>query len=726
MRKPVRLGREEVVETGLAVGYLALGAAVGAAYTAPATGYELSIYASTPTATWAALAVVAAISVAVFLTAERYLAPAVLLGGLGAGSVAGLPLIRGYHFYGRSDSLVHLGLVRSIKIGNDPLQLFYPGSHLIATGLAKVAAVDVPRAMMLVMWAYTLLFFASVALCVWFLVPDRRALGVGAFSAFLLLPVNNVSTYLHFHTYSIGMLFVPFVLYLVFSHLIGGDGRERLVERVADGRGAIDRAGLGYDDGAAFDVGLRRPAPTTYLLPPVLFALLLVHPQVALNVMLLLGGMAVAQHAFRWFRPNDPIAGYRLVTLQTIFLTVAFAAWIATHEWQFINTAEAMIQSVSDFVTGDGSATPRVASQRESASSVGASIQVLFVKLFGVAAVYSLLAAGVVAGRLTGYLGPPAGAGSMRSTPDTARDVTALFFAGCLLLFPFFAAHLVGSISTYLFRHVGFLVMLATIFGAVGVRYLLDEESSVSDVDYPWTEPESRSTGRRIAASLPDARTVATVAAVVLVLSLSLATIFPSPFVYLSGSHVPEGEMDGYERAFASQSSGSPVWFSGVRHTSDRYEIALYGAAGAPWDRQVKPAVKKSAPVPEQAMLDGLPTFYANHPEEVVRRDHYFVVAEADRQREVEAYRELRYSAESFEAVAAQPNVGKVRDNGELTVYFVDIEEDPSANAVDDRERIASGRARRTAPSVPVAAASRLSRPTPRPRSVPRAASLPQ
>ncbi|GAA0534881.1 hypothetical protein ABNG02_08505 [Halorubrum ejinorense] len=686
MRTPAHRDDGQVTEAALAVGYLALAAAVAAAYAAPATGYEISVYAATPVATWAALAVVAVVSVAVFLSREGYLVPAVSLAGLGAATVAGLPLIRGYHFYGRADSLVHLGLARSISVGNDPLQLFYPGSHLIAAGLAKVAAVEVTRAMMFVMWTYTLMFFAGVALCVWFLIPDRRALGVGAFSAFLLLPINNVSTHLHFHTYSIGMLFVPFVLYLVFSHLVGGDGRERLVERVADGRGTVDRAGFGFDDTAALGVGVRQPVPTSYLLPPVLISLLLFHPQVALNVLFLLTGMSVAQHGYRRFRPNNPLAGYRLLTLQTVLLVVVFTVWVATHDWQFINTAEAMIESVSDFVTGDGSTTPRVERQSESASSIGVSVQELFVKLFGVAAVYSLLAAGVVVGRLTGYLGPLDAGGSMRSTPDTAKDVIVLFFGGCLLLFPFFAAHFVGSISTYLFRHVGFLMVLATIFGAVGVRYLLDDESPVGDVNYPWVEPGGRSAGRRIAAVLPDGKTIAAVAVVVLVLSLSLATFFPSPFIYLPGSHVSEGEMDGYEQAFASQSSGSPVWFGGVRSTSDRYEVALYGAASAPWERQVNPAVKKSAPVPEEAMLDDLPGFYANHPEEIVRRDHYFMVAEADRQREVTAYRELRYSALSFEAVAAQPDVGKVRDNGELTVYFVDISDEASANDLDDRE----------------------------------------
>ncbi|WP_017343087.1 hypothetical protein [Halorubrum sp. T3] len=683
MRARPQPDRGIVAPVALAVGYLALAAGIAAARAAPATGYEVSVYAATPAVTWAALAVAGGVSIAVCLSDERYLAPAVLLAGLGAATVAGLPLIRGYHFYGRADSLVHLGFARTISGGGDPLDLLYPGGHLIATSLTKVAGVEITRAMMLVMWTYTLSFFASVACCVWFLVPDRRALAVGAFSAFLLLPINNVSTYLHFHTYSIGMLFTPFVLYLVFAHLIGGDGRERTVERLADGAGAAGRNAARFGDTVSVTAGSTRPVPTTYLLPPVVIALVVVHPQIALNVLFLLGGMTVAQHAFRRFRPAHSVAGYRLLTAQTALLTVTFAVWIATHDWAFVSTAEAMIQSVSEFVRGDGSATPRVEEQGQSASSIGASLPELFVKLFGVGAVYSLLAAAVVLGRISGFLGPLDDHRSMRRETDTTRDVTALFFAGLVALLPFLAAHFVGSISTYLFRHVGFLMMLATIFGAVGVRYLVADESPLTDVGA--ASAGARSTWSRIAAALPEARSVVAVVAVVLVLSLSLATVFPSPFVYLSGSHVPEGEMDGYERTFASQSEGSPVWFGGVRHSSDRYEVALYGSESAPWEGPVTPRPRSSGPVPAQGMLDGLPAYYANSADEAVRRDHYFAVAEADRQREVIAYRGLRYPEESFEAVAAQPDVGVVRDNGELTIYFVDTPANASAAAVDGK-----------------------------------------
>ncbi|VTT88122.1 hypothetical protein DM2_1456 [Halorubrum sp. DM2] len=672
-----------IVEVALAVGYLAVAGGIVASYAAPATAYELSIYAATPAATWGALAVAVAVSVAVCLSDERYLAPAVLLAGLAAATVAGLPLIRGYHFYGRADSLVHLGFARTMSGGGDPFELLYPAGHLIANSLASVAGVETTRALMLVMWTYTLSFFASVALCVWFLVPDRRALAIGAFSAFLLLPINNVSTYLHFHTYSIGMLFTPFVIYLVFTHLIGGDRRDRIADRLADGGRALGRRATGFDDSVGVTVSPKRPVPTTYLLPLASVALVVVHPQIALNVLFLLVGMTVTQHAYRRFRPASPIAEYRLLTVQTVVLVMAFVAWIATHDWAFVSTAEAMIESVSEFVTGEGEATPRVEEQSESASSIGGSIYELFVKLFGVGAIYSLSATAVVLGRVTGYLGPPEGNRSMRTTPDTAKDVITLFFAGLALLLPFFAAHFVGSISTYLFRHVGFLMMLATIFGAVGVRYLVADGSPLTDLGAGSTGPGARAGGRRLAAALPEARSVAAVAVVVLVLSLSLATLFPSPFIYLSGSHVPEGEMDGYERTFASQSAESPVWFGGVRHSSDRYEVALYGVESAPWDGEVTPQPRSSGPVPEEAMLDGLPAFYANNPDETVRRDHYFAVAEADRQREVIAYRELRYSTESFEAVAAQPGVGKVRANGELTVYFVDVPANASANSLD-------------------------------------------
>jgi hypothetical protein len=674
------------VEGALAVGYLALGLGILAAYRSPAEGYELSVYTATPLAFWFPLMVVAVVSVSVALYDRRYLPLAVLLGGLGAAAVAGLPLIRGYHFYGRADSLIHLGWTRSINVGNSPLRLFYPGSHVIAVSVSKVAGIQITRAMMLVVWLFVLLFFMAVSLCVWFLVPDRRAFTAGAFSAFLLLPVTNISTYLHFHTYSMTMLFVPFVLYFLFTHLIDGEPREGIVRRVGDGGGVVNQHSAGFGSDIGHAVGSFKTVPTSFFLPLASVALVLFHPQVALNVMILFGGITITQHLFRRYRPTHQIAGYRLLTFQTAFLLLIFAVWVTTHDWQFIRTAESLIESMANFLAGTGSTTPRVESHADSAETIGTSIWELFVKLFGVAAVYALLAAGVVLGRVSGLLGRLNTGQSFRSTPDTARDVITLMFAGILALIPFFAVHLVGSISTYLFRQVGFLMMLATIFGAVGVRYLLWGDSHGSDRGSQPMGTRAKSVQEGLAAFVPGGQSAVTVVVVLLLLSLSLATAFPSPFIYLAGSHVTEGEMDGYEQAFASQSLGSPVWFGGVRTTSERYEIALYGAESAPWEERVNPPPKKSSPVPEEAMLNSLPAYYANHPEEIVRRDHYFVVAEAEREKEVTAYRELRYSAASFEAVEAQPDVGKVRDNGELTVYFVDIQDEASANATDSGE----------------------------------------
>lgn len=674
-----RLESKPLVELTLTTGYLALAIGIAAAYASPADGYEVSIYAGTPAAFWVALVLAGLASVTVTLSDDRYLPFGLLLGGLGGASVAGLPLIRGYHFLGRADSLIHLGLTRSIDIGNNPLDLLYPGTHLIAASISKATATDVTRAMMLVMWVYTLVFFVGVALCAWSLVPDRRALAAGGFSAFLLLPINNVSTYLHFHTYSAAMLFVPFVLFLAFTHLVGGDRRVLAAEPIGDGGGVVAQDPLSSEERSRFGIVSLDPVPTSYLLPVASVALVLFHPQIALNIMFLFGGISVAQHWFRRYRPNRGPASYRLLTFQTAFLVVMFGVWILTHDWAFVSTAETLVESVSEFAAGTGSTAPRVESQSDSAGGVGASVSELFAKLFAVSTAYVGLAAGVVLGWLTGYLGYPSGHGSPDASPEPGKDITTLFAVGLLVLLPYLALHLVGPISTYLFRHVGFLMTLATVFGAVGLRCLLPGDGGAGRT----AGGRPRTVRERFAALGSGGRGVLTVV-VLLVVALSLATVFPSPFIYLPGSHVSEGEMDGYQQAFASQSPEATVWFGGVRHTSDRYEVALYGASSAPWDEQVMPPPKKSAPVPESAMLSGLPAFYDNHPEEIVQRDHYFVVPDADRQREVEAYRELRYSEGSFDAIGTRPGVGKVRDNGELTVYYVDIPGEEFEDVGDD------------------------------------------
>jgi hypothetical protein len=640
----------------LAVGYLSLAAGVVVAWDSPASSYEVSIYSATPLEFWVALAIATAAAVGVSLRDDGRLPLALLLGGMSAVAVAGLPLIRGYYFYGRADSLVHLGWAREINVGGDPLDLFYPGSHLLSVSLSKVAGTDVPRAMMFVVLLYILLFFICVPLCVWFIFPDRRALAIGAFSGFLLLPINNVSTHLHFHTYSMAMLFVPFLLYVAFTHLLDDESRAAIGARLSDGGRTASARASTHRESVGFKLGSIEVVPTSYLLPLLSLALVLFHPQVALNVLILLGSIAVVQLVYRRYRPGESLAAHRALVLQAAVLLVIFVAWVQTHNEAFVRTANTMVESVIGFIEGTAGTTPRVESQTESAETIGVSIWEMFAKLFGIEAVFALLASGVVLGVVTGRLDRLNREGTGRSMPDIGGDVVTLLFFGVLVLVPFFALHFIGSISAYLFRHIGFSMMLGTILGAVGIRYML------AVLPVRFTDVIRR--GRPLA-----------VVVILLVIAVSAASLFPSPSIYLGGSHVPEAEMDGYTSSFASQPTDSRAPFGGVRTASERYELALYGAESAPWEKQVEPDPRDSGPVPATAMLDGLPAYYATLPDPDERRDHYFVVSAADWDREIRAYDGLRYSEAAFESVGAQPDVGRIRDNGELTVYYVNVPE---------------------------------------------------
>ena len=96
-----RLARREKLL--LLTGFLALAGAVYAAVGAPVSGYELSLYRATPPLFWVgiALALLSALFVGLGTETARGRLTATVLGGLAGLAVAGLPLIRGYYFYGQ-------------------------------------------------------------------------------------------------------------------------------------------------------------------------------------------------------------------------------------------------------------------------------------------------------------------------------------------------------------------------------------------------------------------------------------------------------------------------------------------------------------------------------------------------------------------------------------------------------------------------------------------------
>ena len=608
-------GRRDLRKAVLAVGFLGIAAGTLIAWNAPATGYEVSIYRATPIAFWAGAAVASAAAGAVCATdpRDRLAGLGVLLGWLTTVLIGALPAIRSYRFHGSGDPMTHLGWAEDLRTGLLGFgDLFYPGGHGAAGLLAEAAGLGTARAMLLFVAVLVGAYALFVPLTVRALVDDTAATVIAAFSAFMLLPFNNVSTRMMFHTYSLGVMFLPVVLYLLVRFL--RSDRERL--------STPDR--LGGLNGALLCVGV---------------ASLLIHPQVNLNVVILIGTIAVVHRAYVRWAPDNPMAAVRPISGVFAALAVCWAVWSLGH-WQVFVTGSNVVDSAYGTVFGAQMAGQAVAETGDSAAGVGAGLPELFAKLFLIPAAYSVAGLGIVV-----YSFATLGDGS----PDNGRSVVTYFGYAGLVLGPFFLLHFLGDISEYFFRHLGFAMTVVTAIGAVGfhaVGGLLPRD---------W-----RSVVRPVA-----------VVVLVIALVVSIVAVFPSPYIYLPSSHVSDQEVSGYQNSFEHRDEA--VAWSGIRSGPGRQFDAL-----TPGER---PAVANgnSAYTEEdlRALLDSPPS------------DLYLAVTARDVERETIAYREFRHSRAALDGLSSEPGLHHVRDNGGFDLYYV---VGPAENGTEPTDQAVSGR----------------------------------
>lgn len=593
----------------LTVGYTALLIAVVSAWTNPATGYELSLYSieHTPLSFWIGITTGLAIAFAVSLLSrqDRIRWTAYLLGGATMTAVVGLPLLRGYYFYGQTDSLIHLGWTRAISQGIlDPGAMLYPGTHLLSLLLGDLAGIAYRRAILLVVVIFVVLYFVFVPLVVRTLTTDRLTITIAVFSGLLLLPLNNVSTVLGFHPFSLSLLFLPVVLYLLIRYTQDSDSH----------------------------LGVTGPLSVMFLVSGV--GLLFLHPQSMLNFLLLLGAISAYQIYHRWVDARSRKSELSSVHVHLVLLGALFFLWTSDN-WQLFTTIDQTLGALANINQGT-EAGEVIHQQTDSATAIGVGLPELFVKLFMVSVLYFGLGVMYIVERVNQ---------PFESGRSDESEVYAYFFYGGLALLPLVVVNFFGQVSTYFFRHVGFGMVIMTVVGAIAIR--------------------------RYGALLTElfgGVSVKTVVSVVIVLSLTLsvAALFPSPYIYLPNQHVSEAQMSGYETAFEHQLPGAPVWFGGVRATTNRYESALIDTPYSVW----------SGPVPGPALANPR-AYYRTHEEPTVRRDHYLVVTTYDIEREVDAYDGLRYSASQLKAIESAEGVHRIGSNGEFTLYYVDLESQP-------------------------------------------------
>ncbi len=507
----------------LVVGYLALAGGVLFAYGKPAASYEIDIYAATPIGFWLGIAVALLIAVFVTLYApEGYVSLAGLtLGGGAIASVAGLPLLRSYYYYGSGDGLTHLGWTRDLLDGSlSAFGLFYPGIHTSGLFIRGVAGTTIPRSLLLLVFAYVLVYLVFIPLCVRSMTSHRGAMLLGGLVGLLVLPINHLGVnYMSPHPISDSILITPVVVYLLINYLTSPSD-------VFDSRLPVSAIS------AVFAVTLG--------------ATVLFHPQQAANLIILFITLSGVQFIYRSVRPDSPIADHRTMYGPTVFLIGSFMLW-SVGRGRYESSVDAVIRELLSFLTGGANIGASTASQAASLTAIGGSFVELFLKLFGVSLVVAALAGLLM---LTSIFG------RLRDAPDT-RALVKYFTVGLVVLIPYSLVFYIGSISELFFRNAGLIMLFSTILGSIALyRYV----SGLSEV-----------------VPIGGVRAVLSVI-IVAMLALSVVVIFPSPYVFLPNDQVSETQISGYEFAFEHGLEDTPMY--GLRDGPWRYKHAILGVEG--------------------------------------------------------------------------------------------------------------------------------------------------
>lgn len=610
------LTRYQTGKAALVAGFLAAGLAVLVAHSSPASGYEVSIYWGTPALFWglALLALVVAVVVSVYWLGTLLGRLGLLLAGTSVVTILALPLLRGYHYYGLTDGMNHLGYARKLATGvRDYLGMLYPGGHSTAVLFDTVAGIGIPRALVLVALGCALAFVLFVPLAVRELAPRPAVVALAVFAGLLVMPVNNVATSNRFHPFTLATLLSPIVFYLLFKHVRHGAEDTGLPAWLSGASLVLPLAGVG---------------------------LVLYHPQAMFNVVVLVGVVAGVQLVARLRGSGGPIARSRQLYGQAAFFLVVFYLWSSNH-WQASATLQRTQNAVMGYLQGSTGVAPNVQNRAQSAGAIDVNVLELFLKLFSVELVAGLVVAGLVVWNLSGRL-------QLREEADSA--VTYLTVGGVVLL-PYFGTQLLGDIAHNFFRHFGFLMVLVTLLLPLAVSRL-------------WARFEPRRFVRPVL-----------VVVVVAALVLSLVALFPSPYIYLYNHQASDQHMAGFETTFEHlpENEPQPPLMSSTGVVLDRYKNAMAAKPGASWyPGIVRPFPRPSGSVPPPA-LHQLREYYGTNPEQALRRDHYLLVTAVDRKRELVAYDGLRYSAADYDAVRSQPKVHRVQTTGEFEGYYVDL-----------------------------------------------------
>ncbi|WP_277555944.1 hypothetical protein [Halobaculum limi] len=610
--------QRRAVGVGLLAGFIGLLVAVWTAHGAPATGYELDIYAATPQATWIGLGLAAVLGLVVAVGTDRngrfHHAALLLLGSSGV-VLTGMPVIRGYRYYGAGDALTHLGWAREIAAGVfSPTDLLYPGIHSISVVISAVSGVPLTLAMeYTVSLAFPLVFLLTVPLLVRLVTGARLAYPLGLAAALLFVPVNNISVHPAAHPTSQAILFAPVAVLLALSYVFAPS-----LDKVASTTSADAPTSPTVTDG-----GRSRVSGVGALLVVVSAAVVLIHPQQALNIALVFLAITVLQLIYRARAADKPIASHRWLGVQTGIIAALFLLWTP----RFDRAVGTISFTFGSLFGGETSAGTEVTSAATSLSGVGGSIPILFVKLFIAGTVLSLVAGIVIASGFTGRL------------RDSWTDASVRYLTIALvpLAGVFGVVFVIGAGDMY-FRYQGLMMVFITVLGAAGLAIIADATPT----------------------RLPDGSLKVGVLVLLLVLAPVAAIGYhASPYMYQPTGHVPSTQLDGYSASFEHRQAEVP--FTGLRGGPQRYVDYYYGTQYARFTLDF--------PGYERGVTGE--TFVGAEYDSEFDETRYLAITGASYDREVTLYDGFRYTQEGFDKLETTSTVNRIRSNDGFDLYLI-------------------------------------------------------
>ncbi|WP_252698796.1 hypothetical protein [Natronosalvus vescus] len=554
----------------------------------PATQYELSIYSATPIWFWicATIALTCGTVVAVFSSNRLNRWVGFLLGPITMFVIVALPSIRGYEYYGSGDPMTYLGIAKEMREGLFmPMDTMYPAIMLHSLQFDYLLGYGLENSFMLLPAFYALVFFLFVPLTLRRLHNAWVLVMIGSMSALMILPVNQITqagVFMRPYPTTAALFFLPLFLYM-YVYL------------------------------------MESHRPRGFLLVTLCFlSLMTIHPQQAANVLILFGGVVMFHLATHYFRSTQQNVDFSLVSLTTAF-AIVFWLWVAMRS-RFERSISGLLLSlfVDTGTTGD---VDRISG---SLVAIGADISELFLRLFFVTLIYCIIVATIVTLQLARTI-------EIRVSPrENLIYNTVVVYLGIGLLPIGLLFFFYMTFSTQYFRHLGFMMAIATFIGSIGLYHL-------------YTLSRNR-------LSVGHAKT-ALVIVLLGFLFLSIPVVHLSPFIFQANPHVSQGHMQGFDRTFTH--ADDDMEYTRVRVSPSRYSQAIYGHS----------ARFSSNYSPDHFANQNLPGALTD--------DKYLPVPSIDRDRDAGLYNGFRFSYNDFEYIERESEINRVYSNHDYVLYYV-------------------------------------------------------